>query len=180
MLKIKEIRMLVTVGAAIFLYLFVGCAPAGGGGGSNDSKPKPTPPPFEVTAHQLYLVDHGCLADCGYGGEMECVIENCLATIDDDLLCRGDIILPEVFGYNKNANTTHFWYVIDFTDGLWENDSMPGATEFVGGENFRAFPSQAYYITDPDTYRMEIWLGDANGNKTKPYHVYLDFEGCEE
>lgn len=174
MLKIKEIRILVTV-AAIFLYLVVGCAP-GGGGGSNDS-PKPTPPQFEVTGHQLYLVDHGCLADCGYGGEMECIIENCLATIDDDLLCRGDIILLEAYGRNANENTTEHWYAVDFTDGLW--DGSFGGSIVVTGKNFKTFASEAYYITDPDTYNIETWFVDADGKKTHPYDIALDFGGCK-
>ena len=175
----RKFLILVVIMMLTMPFIYGGCYfAASSGGGVSSDKPDPDPI-FKVTDHQLHLVDHQCLADCGYGGEMECIIENCLSTIDDDLLCLGDIILPEVFGYNENANTTHFWYVVDFTDGLWDNDSMPGETEFTGGKNFRAFPSQAYYITDPDTYRIEIWLGDADSNKTKPYHIFLDFGGCE-
>jgi hypothetical protein len=166
------------IGIVLFIALIMlalsGCK-GSGGGSSSEEKPEPLPV-FEVTGHQLYLMSHECLAECVYN--LDCAKENCLVKTDDDQLCRGNIILPEVFGYNPNANTTELWYAVDFTDGgLWDG-SYGGETEFIGTSNFSAMANQAYYITDPDTYRLEIWLYDANGNKTKPYHIFIDPEEC--
>jgi len=166
-----------SLGILVLLIALVGCNGGGGSGsGSGDisiPKPKPT---FEMTDHQLYLSSHECLADCFY--DLECAIENCLAEIDDDLLCRGDILLLEAFGYNKNENTSEFWFAVDFENGMW--DGSFGGEIDVTGKNFSTFASQAYYFVDPNTFRIEAWFVDADGNKTKPYHIDIYLEECYE
>lgn len=158
-------------------FIYGGCSFSGGGGSGPSDGPKPKPVPFEVTGHQLYLVDHQCLVDCGYGGEMECIIANCLAEIDGDLLCRGDIILLEVYGRNVNENTIELWYAVDYTDGTWDG-SIGGAVD-APGKNFKVFATEGYYLTDPDTYGIETWFVDADRNKTHPYDIAIDFGGCD-
>jgi len=165
-------KYLINVFIMALLVITVGCAPPSGGGGEDEEAATPAVA-FEITGHQLYLVDHQCLADCGYGAEMECIIDNCLSVIDSDQLCLGDIVLLEAFGHNENQNTTQRFFAVDFESGLW--DGGYGGDVDITDQDFSVFMSQAYYIDDIRAYSMQIWMVDADGNKTKSYNIPIEF-----